>query len=252
MKFCSLLALFITMLVSCARMSERESGLPTGFVDLGDVEATIQLDIRYYSSNNFIGRRIDGYFAPRCILTSAAANALVDAQRLAISQGYSLKVYDCYRPQRAVDDFVNWANDSDDTLVKHRFYPVVAKDQLFAEGYIAAQSGHSQGSTLDLTLVPLGTTQPATDPFANRYDCRFNMTRRYPDNSLDMGTGYDCFDPRSNTANPTISEDEARNRQMLNNIMQKVGFVNYEKEWWHYTLVNAPYKNDFFNFPISQ
>jgi D-alanyl-D-alanine dipeptidase len=246
-----MIAPIVGLLIACSGSSSRDNGLPAGFANLSDIDASIQLDIRYFTSNNFIGRPIDGYFAPRCILTEDAANALGSAQRMAISQGYSLKVYDCYRPQRAVDDFVSWASDPDDILAKHRFYPSVAKDQLFAQGYIASRSGHSRGSTVDLTLVPMNSRQPAIDPFANRYDCRFSMARRYPDNTLDMGTGYDCFDPRSNTDNPETSPEAAANRATLKMIMESAGFENYELEWWHYTLINAPFQNEYFNFSIG-
>ena len=225
--------------------------LPPGFVFLGDVDGSIQQDIRYFTSNNFIGRPVAGYFAPRCVLSQAAAEALVEAQRLARVRGLSLKVYDCYRPQRAVNDFVNWAADPDDTLLQHRFYPEVPKSELFARGYIAEQSGHSRGSTVDLTLVPTGSAQPVIDHFANRYDCRRSPPLRYPDNSLDMGTGYDCFDPLSHTDNPGLNSQVLANRQLLRSFMEAAGFSNYPQEWWHYTLVEEPFTDRYFDFPVD-
>jgi len=207
--------------------------------------------MRYYTSNNFIGRPVVDYFADRCFLTQEAAAALAIAQQQAGILSYSLKIYDCYRPQGSVNDFVTWASDPDDILQQHRFYPDVPKSELFAQGYIAAQSGHSRGSTVDLTLVPIDSRQPAIDPFANRYDCRPTMPPRYPDNSLDMGTGYDCFDTLSTTDNPLISETAKHNREQLRSIMESAGFINYDQEWWHYTLQNEPFQNQYFDFPIS-
>lgn len=243
--------LLILILLTNCQISSYDSSVPLGFVDITDLVPDIQLDIRYYTSNNFIGRPIVGYFAPRCLLSREAAEALVASQQQANALGYSLKVYDCYRPQSSVSDFVSWASDPDDILQQHRFYPAVPKTELFAQGYIAGQSGHSRGSTLDLTLVAIDSRQPDIDPFANRYDCRSAMPRRYPDNSLDMGTGYDCFDELSTTDSPSINENARLNRNQLRSIMESAGFVNYAQEWWHYTLQNEPFQNQYFDFPIN-
>ena len=241
----------LALLTSCVA-SQQHSNLPAGFVSISSVAPDIQLDIRYYTNNNFIGRPIEGYFAPLCILTIEAASALARVQRLAEDQGYSLKVYDCYRPQIAVNDFVAWAADLDDTLQQHRFYPALDKSRLFAEGYIAERSGHSRGSTVDLTLVPLGSQQPAIDPFANRYDCRAARFGRYPDNSIDMGSGYDCFDSLANTANEEISDTARNNRELLSTLMAMAGFENYPLEWWHFTLMHEPYPDTYFEFPVGE
>ena len=237
-------------LVSCTDQAARSASLPAGFVSLRELSDAIQLDIRYYTSNNFIGRPIAGFFAAECVLTEPAAAALISAQAMAAAQGYALKVYDCYRPQQAVNDFVNWAADSDDILLRHRFYPSVPKNELFSQGYIAERSGHSRGSTVDLTLVSANSRQPQVDPFANRYDCRQARPFRYPDNSLEMGTGYDCFDELSHTDSGLISDEARRNRQLLRSIMEAAGFSNYSQEWWHYTLDNEPFTDRYFNFPV--
>lgn len=238
-------------LAGCGITTSPDAMLPQGFVYLANQVPGAQQDIRYYTSNNFVGRPIVGYFAGSCILTAEAASALAEAQQNAESMGYSLKVYDCYRPQSAVNDFTAWAADVEDILVKHRFYPQVDKSELFTLGYIAEQSGHSRGSTVDITLVPLGSQQPDVDPFSNRYDCRSAMPRRYPDNSLDMGSGYDCFDEISHTGNPDISNTARRNRQLLQSIMEAAGFVNYDREWWHYTLDQEPHTDVYFDFPVN-
>jgi len=238
-------------LVSCAGQAGRDDSLPAGFVSLSDVSGSIQLDIRYHTSNNFVGRPISGYVAANCILTEPAAAALATAQELAAAQGYALKVYDCYRPQQAVNDFVNWAADANDVFQQHRFYPAVPKNELFSQGYIAERSGHSRGSTVDLTLVPANSRQLAVDPFVNRYDCRQAKPLRYPDNSLEMGTGYDCFDELSHTDNSQISNEAKQNRQLLRSIMETAGFSNYPQEWWHYTLSNEPFSDRYFDFSVQ-
>ena len=251
MKALLLWAVVSLSLVACSKPPTAASSLPDDFVSLADLSDTLQLDIRYFTSNNFIGRPIAGYFAPKCLLTRPAAEALITAQELAGAQGYALKVYDCYRPQQAVNDFVNWAADTDDILQQHRFYPAVPKSELFSRGYIAERSGHSRGSTVDLTLVPTDSRQPLVDPFANRYDCRHARPLRYPDNSIEMGTGYDCFDPLSHTDNNQTGDQARSNRQLLRSIMEAAGFSNYPQEWWHYTLDNEPFADRYFDFPIQ-
>ena len=218
-------------------------------VDLAGVAPAIQRDLRYHTSNNFIGQVIDGYVAGQCLLSTPAALALQQAQLLAQAQGYSLKVYDCYRPQRAVDHFVRWAGDPMAQSMKSRFYPAVPKDQLFAQGYIARQSGHSRGSTVDLTLVPLNSSIPAGEGRVDAYDCRAPVPGRYPDNSIDMGTGYDCFDELSHTDHPAILPAARANRLLLRSIMEQAGFFNYAQEWWHYTLHNEPFPDTYFDIP---
>lgn len=231
--------------------SAHSIALPGGFVSLSDVDATIELDIRYRTSNNFVGRPIAGYRTPSCILTKEAAAALARAQKQANTRGYSLKVYDCYRPRRAVADFAAWAKDLDDTKMQHRFYPAVPKDELFARGYIAEKSGHSRGSTMDLTLVPIGSRQPAADASGELYDCRSDVAGRYPDNGIDMGTGFDCFDELAHTDNPRIEAVARRNRDLLRSIMAGSGFTNLAEEWWHYTLEREPFPETYFDFVVK-
>ena len=239
----------LLLLVGCASRDAPPMGeRPDRFVSLGEVDSTIELDIRYYTFNNFVGRPIRGYHSPKCLLTREAAGALAKAQRVARATGYSLKVYDCYRPQRAVTDFAEWARDIRDTKMQHRFYPAVPKRELFALGYIAEKSGHSRGSTTDVTLVPVGTYQPQQIPGATRYDCRLPVSQRYPDNSIDMGTGYDCTDVKANTASPLITPEQRKWRTTLVAAMRKQGFVNYFREWWHFSLPGAG--GEAYDFPI--
>lgn len=222
------------------------------FVALDEVAPSIIHEIRYYGNHNFIGRRIKGYRAPKCLLTKESAQALAKVQQDLQTFSFSLKVYDCYRPQRAVSDFVAWAKDLADTKMKKEFYPNVEKKNLFEEGYIADRSGHSRGSTMDLTIVRLPA--PPQDHYRKGMrliSCLAPYGKRFKDNSLDMGTGYDCFDPASHTANPKRSARERANRLLLKALMEKHGFQNFEKEWWHYTLKNEPFPDRYFDFEVK-
>jgi D-alanyl-D-alanine dipeptidase len=226
---------------------------PPGFVALRDVDPTILHEMRYVGHHNFIGRRIVGYREPVCILTRQAAEALSRAQTSLRAQGYTLKVYDCYRPQRAVDDFARWAARPGDQRMKAEFYPNVDKADLFDLGYIARQSGHSRGSTVDLTLVKLPPRrQPRFIPGQPLVPCFAPYGERFPDNTVDMGTGFDCFDTLANTLDPRIQGEARSNRLRLKETLEQAGFSNYPAEWWHYTLVGEPYPDTFFDFPVTR
>ncbi|WP_431041003.1 M15 family metallopeptidase [Streptomyces sp. P1-3] len=230
-----------------------EPKAPKEFVALSDVDPTILQEIRYVTPHNFTGHRIDGYRRPMCILTRPAAEALRTAQRRLLRLGYSLKVYDCYRPQRAVDDFVAWAEDLDDQAMKGEFYPHVDKSRLFLDGYIAEKSGHSRGSTADLTIMrlPAVPTRPYV-PGEPLVPCYAPQAERFPDNSVDMGTGFDCFDTLSHTLDPRIQGAQRANRLLLKDTLERVGFVNLAEEWWHYTYKPEPFPDAYFDFPVSR
>lgn len=235
---------------SAARHDPADARGGEPLVDVLSVDSTILVEARYFGAHNFVGRRIAGYEAPKCLLTRPAAEALAAVQREVRAFGLSLKTYDCYRPQHAVDDFVRWARDTADVRMKTEFYPRVEKRYLFRDGYIAERSGHSRGSTVDLTLVPLpARAQPAFDP-GRQLDCRADVAGRFADNGLDMGTGYDCFDPLSHTANPAVGDVPRRNRLLLKAAMEKHGFVNYAQEWWHFTLRDEPFPRSYFDLPV--
>jgi D-alanyl-D-alanine dipeptidase len=237
---------------STAKAAER-SALPTGFSRLSTVAPAVLQEMRYHGSHNFMGRPVDGYDAPECWLTRRAALALRRVQRRVNSLGYTLKVYDCYRPQRAVSAFYRWAQDPSDDTMRAEFYPTLAKDTLFPLGYIAEKSGHSRGSTVDLTLVPRGRgVSPRWRPGTPLVACTEPVARRFADTSIDMGTGYDCFDPLANTANSTITPVQAANRAILVNEMTRAGFTNLPEEWWHYTLAAEPFPTTYFNAPIRR
>ncbi|WP_128427537.1 M15 family metallopeptidase [Streptomyces cyaneus] len=236
-----------------AAQAKTEPKAPKDFVALRTVDPTIVQEMRYFTPHNFVGERIDGYRQPLCILTRPAAEALHKAQKQLLRQGYTLKVYDCYRPQRAVDHFVRWAEDLDDQTTKDEFYPNVDKTRLFVDGYIAEKSGHSRGSTMDLTIVrlPAKPTRPYV-PGEPLVPCYAPQGERFPDNSVDMGTGFDCFDTLSHTLDQRIQGEQRANRLLLKSTLEALGFVNLAEEWWHYTYKPEPYPDTYFDFPVSR
>jgi len=222
------------------------------FVDVREHIPSVIMDIRYFSPHNFVGERIDGYNAPKCLLTREAAGALKRVQEDLEGFSLSLKIYDCYRPQRAVSHFVRWAKDIGDTRTRKEFYPTVDKSRLFEDGYIAERSGHSRGSTVDLTIVPMPVPeQQEYDPGQELFACYLPASERFRDNSIDMGTGFDCFHTLANTANRSVGPVQRANRLLLKTLMERQGFVNYDKEWWHFTLKNEPFPDTYFDFPID-
>ena len=198
-----------------------------GFVSVGEVIPDVLLDIRYFSSFNFIGKRIDGYEEPAAILTREAAQALKEASREAMEQGFRLKIYDAYRPQKAVDHFVRWAKDPEDIRMKAFFYPDLEKTEIIPQGYIAEHSGHSRGSTVDLTLFDMATQQ-----------------------DVDMGGTFDFFGELSHPDYSGVSEVQHANRMLLQSLMVKHGFRPLETEWWHFTLENEPWPDTYFTFSV--
>ena len=223
---------------------------PANIEDVGKAIPQMQFDMRYASSHNFVGRSIHGYEEPACLLTEPAVAALKKVEAKLLPMGLTLKAYDCYRPQRAVDDFVSWAADPRATRMQAEFYRAVPKNRLFDEGYIAAHSGHSRGSTIDLTIVPADSTIPPAAADAPLLDCAAPKDRRAPDNSLDFGTGFDCFSPVSHPSYPAISSQAKANRLLLQTLMMDAGFTPLETEWWHFTLKDEPYPDTYFDFPV--
>jgi zinc D-Ala-D-Ala dipeptidase len=221
-----LLAVQLFFLSAGAGLAGESVSLPQGFVYLDAVIPDIRLDLRYCSEHNFVGERIDGYRAPRAILSREAAAALAKVQEDLRPFGLGLLVFDAYRPQRAVDHFVRWAQDLQDIRTKVEFYPDVDKQDLFREDYIAARSSHSRGSTVDLTLVALDSSPG--------------------DGGLDMGTGFDFFGPESWPDYAGVAPAQRAHRLLLQH-----GFRPYPKEWWHFTLADEPYPETWFDFPVQ-
>jgi D-alanyl-D-alanine dipeptidase len=226
--------------------------MPESFVDIQKVIPEVVLDIRYYGPHNFVGDKVEGYMAPKCFLTKEAAEALAGVQKELSQFSMSLKIYDCYRPQRAVNHFVRWATEFENTKTKKEFYPTVDKRNLFKDGYIDGKSGHSRGSTVDLTIVPSPALGEADyTPGQKLSECYLPAEKRFADNSIDMGTGFDCFHELSNMANANIGRQQKINRLLLKSLMEKHGFKNYDMEWWHYTLKNEHYPDTYFDFVIE-
>lgn len=202
--------------------------LPEGFVYVEEKIPSIKVELRYFSDNNFVGAKIDGYQREVAILSEAATMALQNAQTEFESYGLSIKIFDSYRPQQAVNHFIRWARDLNDTINKSRFYPNVEKRFLFKEEYIATRSGHSRGSTLDITLVDINSCE-----------------------ELDMGSPYDFFGEESWVSHSEITVQQRANRMLLQSIMAKHGFRNYAKEWWHFTLRGEPFPETYFDFKVD-
>lgn len=217
-------ALLLTLLTLTLLADDPKSGDTTeAFLNVNSQSSSIRYEMRYAGTDNFIGSPVDGYEEPICYLTKEAAIAVQKVQASLQKEGQTLRVYDCFRPQRAVDHFVRWAKELNDTKMKSAYYPGVNKKELFKLGYIAAKSGHSRGSTLDLTI-----------------------------DGLDMGTPFDFFDPRSHTESDAVTKEQHKNRMRLKKVMEENGFQNYAEEWWHFTLKDEPFKERYFDFSIKQ
>ncbi len=200
---------------------------PAGFVSVGEAIPDVILEIRYYSTFNFTGDRIDGYEQPVALLTREAAACLKKVSDEAVKKGFRLKIYDAYRPQMAVDHFLRWAKDVTDVRMKSCFYPELDKSELIPGGYIAAHSGHSRGSTVDLTLFDMCTQK-----------------------DLDMGGPFDFFGELSHPDFRGITEEQYGNRMLLQDLMLRHGFLPLAEEWWHFSLEKEPYPDTFFTFPV--
>jgi D-alanyl-D-alanine dipeptidase len=216
-------------LLACAAPDAPPAG--PDLVAVSAIAPAISLDIRYAGSDNFVGAPIEGYAAPVCLLARPAAQALAAVQHDLEIEGLGLRVFDCYRPARAVAHFARWAGDLADQATKAAYYPRIEKSALFDLGYIAHRSGHSRGATVDLTLVERG-------PDGNLRE-------------LDMGSPFDLFDPISNTDSPAVTAEQRANRVRLRAAMQRRGFTNLPVEWWHYTLAAEPYPDDYFDLPVA-
>lgn len=223
-------AVFLTLFLGLfiTQVSAQDKNLYQGFVSIEEIIPDIILDVRYAGENNFLGTKVRGYEKEKVILSTPAALALKKVQQELKELGYCLKVFDGYRPQRAVDHFISWAKNSSDTLKKNQFYPDVDKKDLFTLGYISSRSGHSRGSTIDLTIVDFNTGKEA-----------------------DMGGEYDFFGSLSHHDYAEISHVQKNNRELLKKIMMKYGFQPYSQEWWHYTYQPEPYPDTYFDFVIE-
>ena len=227
MMFRLLLVALTLALAPLALAQDRITQRPPEFVDAATLVPNLIVEMRYAGSHNFVGVPVDGYEKPVCLLTHKAATALAAVARDLEPKGFAIKVFDCYRPVRAVQHFMRWASNPKDVLRKKEFYPDLDKRNLFALGYISSQSGHSRGSTSDLTLAQLADKS-----------------------ELDMGTPFDFFSPRAAATDRSVSALAQANRALLGNAMRRRGFVRYVKEWWHFTLSDEPFPGSYFDFPV--
>jgi zinc D-Ala-D-Ala dipeptidase len=240
----------ITLVASAIAGPAAAQSLPGGFVLLRDIDPTIIQDIRYAGSNNFVGRPLRGYEAAECVVKRAVGLALQRVQQELAPQKLSLKMLDCYHPVRASHDMVVWARDGRETPAQKRYNPAFSKKDLFRLGYIAEHSGHSTGAAVDLTLADLKADNSAVfDPAKAYADCTAPVSARSPEASVDMGTGYDCADLKAHTAARSITPAQRGWRNLLVAAMARQGFVNYSKEWWHFSLPGAG--GPAYDFPIS-
>ena len=241
---CRMVRSFILVLVLLAVAGPSFGGdnsqMPGDFVDIHATDPSIMVDMRYSGSHNFVGHPVPGYEANRCLLTRPAAAALAKIQGQLREFGLSLKVYDCYRPQSAVDYFVRWAKDAQDTTMEREFYPRVPKGELFRRGYVASPSSHSRGSTVDVTIVG----SPLEAMSKPSFTCGAIDSA-----ALDMGTGYDCFDEMAHV-HANVAAAERANRMFLQHTFVNAGFKPYADEWWHFTLKDEPYPDTYFDFPV--
>lgn len=219
---------FVLLLQSCSQPPEDQEDSRQSFVDIRESIPDIVLDVRYFSADNFVGTRVDGYRKAVILVSKQAAEALSEVQSKLHQQGLGLKIFDAYRPQKAVDHFVRWADDPADTLTKQKYYPNLPKNRLFELGYIAKKSGHTRGSTLDLTIVDIETGE-----------------------ELDMGSPWDFFGEISHHDSPLVGEQATANRNLLREILIQHGFRPAVTEWWHYTLVDEPFPETYFDFDVE-
>ncbi|MBN8992773.1 MAG: M15 family metallopeptidase [Rhizobiales bacterium] len=250
-KWQAVLAITFAGLGLASPPSAKAQALPGGFVYLRDIEPGIIQDMRYATSNNFVGKPLRGYDAAECVVKREVGLALKNIQQELARQKLSLKMFDCYRPERAVADMVAWSRNGRETPGERRFNPAFRKADLFRLGYIATRSGHSTGAALDLTLVDLTADNSAKFDSGKVYaDCTAPVEARAPEGSVDMGTGYDCSDVKSHTAAASITPAQRRWRTTLVAAMARQGFVNYSKEWWHFSLPGAG--RQAYDFPITR
>jgi len=237
----------VFMLATCEPKMARAEALGSGLVFLDEIDATIIQDMRYAGKNNFVGRPLPGYGSAQCVVKSRVANALKQVQSELIAKKLSLNMLDCYRPIRAVQAMVQWVSDSKISGDKS-YFPRTKKAALINQGYIASRSGHSTGTVVDLTLVDLSVSPDGANALSENGP---QNNYRAP-NEIDMGTNYDCFDPKSTTFNTEISQQQQQNRAMLVALMNRHGFSNYKREWWHFSFRGASSVAFDFDIPVGR
>ncbi|MBN8827271.1 MAG: M15 family metallopeptidase [Sphingobacteriia bacterium] len=236
--------------VLCLNAAQATANFPEGFVYLEEVDPTIIQNLRYYSKENFIGKRLDGYKANRVILTRPTALALKRAQDILLKDGYSLVVYDAYRPQKAVDAIIKWSNNFKDQKYKEDYYPRTDKSRITNFGYFALKSPHSRGSAVDVTIISLNKTPGPIIKTHRKLTNNVSMTF-LDDGTVDMGTSFDLMDEASAPGSKLVLDKNRSKRAYLREVMTTVGFKPDEREWWHFLLENEMYPDTYFDFDIE-
>jgi D-alanyl-D-alanine dipeptidase len=236
------------LLVLASRPGNAEP-LPAGFLRLRELAPAIAQDIRYATPFNFTGAPVPGYGRGECVLTRMAADAVIRVEKRLAQQGYGLKLFDCYRPTRAVAAFNDWVKRPGARDLGQIFHPGIARGDLVARGFIAGNSSHSRGSTVDVGLVRVDEAASPTPVDAGPCDGPFST--RLQESSLDLGTSFDCFSEKSTFGYPGLSHEARRNRAILATAMKAEGFRGYSKEWWHFTLAKEPFPKTSFDFPVE-
>lgn len=243
MKFIKQLLLLLSITMTA------HAALPKGFVFLTDIDPTIIENVRYYGSENFMGRPVPGYTINRIIMTEQAAEALKKVNASMKEKGYKLVVYDAYRSQTSVNAFIEWGKHPEDNIAKPLYYPTIKKNEIFEEGYVSPKSQHTRGSTVDLTIIPINETlkpiKIESRTLSNNETIPF-----LDDNTVDMGASFDLFHRVSHHKSILITEKQQTNRDLLRSEMEKAGFQPYDTEWWHYLLRNEPFPDTYFDFVL--
>ena len=225
--------------------------LPEGFVYINDIDKSIKVNLKYYGSDNYLGRRVPHYKANKGILTKEAAIALNKAQKIFLSKGYSIVVYDAYRPDSSVKYFIEWMNEPNDIIRKKYHYPHVEEKKNMMDIYISSRSGHSHGNTVDISLIKINKELLIESVYEERV---FNGTI-YPfnnDNTIDCGTSFDLMDNASwVNSSLNFTDEQKNNRNLIREVMEDVGFKILTEEWWHFTLKDGPYNDIYFDFEIE-
>jgi D-alanyl-D-alanine dipeptidase len=223
--------------------------LPTNFVYVDEIDSTIICNLRYASDKNFLGYKVFGYNNTRAILTKDTANALSSAQKDFLKDGYSIVIYDAYRPQKAVDTFMKWSKNTDETL-KAKYYPTIDKSELFKRGYIVEKSGHTRGSTVDVSIIKINNKLHKIKTSQRKLN-NGEIVPFLDDGTEDMYTSFDLFHEASHHNTSLIGENYLKRRNYLKSVMKKSGFLEYPGEWWHYTLENESFPNIYFDFDVE-
>lgn len=241
--------LVLWMSIMLSPCSINEELLPGDFVFVTDIDPSIMESVRYATDQNFLGKRVEGYDLPKIIMTRAAAVQLKAINTELKGMGYTLVIYDAYRPQRAVDHFIRWADDANDEITKQFYYPTLGKQDLF-NGYLSKKSAHSRGSAVDVSIIETGKKLIPIKISKRQLESGEEISF-LDDGTIDMGASFDLLHEASHHDSELINREQLERRNLLRSVMKKHGFKEYRREWWHYTLENEPYPDRYFGFVVG-